>query len=331
MLADAFGLGQLVSFEYLAEGLMNPNWRLHTDTGTYAAKRILDVSLGKARRNLAAPTLLTKAGLSVCSPLSTASGELVAELAADRGYCVFPWVAGAHIEGPRLSLSAVTVLGELVGRLHQALADAAVDAAWPALPDKVGSRVTTVADAQAQADRYLAVIAAINAPDRFDLSAAEDVLTRKALLGSHGSGAPNGEIAKGTVGWTHGDLQFRNLLWRNGQVVAVLDWDRVGPRPLVEELVRTAQVQFSTADGQLDLERMAAFVVGYRTVVDVSNDEIADATRRLWWKRMTDFWPLQWHYDKHDHRCDDLWATSERVLGWWCKNLDATQEALKAR
>jgi len=97
----------------------------------------------------------------------------------------------------------------------------------------------------------------------------------------------------------------------------VLDWDRVAVRPLAEEVVRTAQVQFATGDGRLDLERVATFTAGYRGVVELADEDLRDASVRLWWKRMTDFWPLQWHYDKADLGCDELWVSGERLLGWW--------------
>ncbi|WP_408991008.1 hypothetical protein [Streptomyces sp. 1268] len=42
-----------------------------------------------------------------------------------------------------------------------------------------------------------------------------------------------------------------------------------------------------------DLERVAAFVVGYRSMTPLEPAALLDASRRLWWKRMTDFWQLE--------------------------------------
>jgi Ser/Thr protein kinase RdoA (MazF antagonist) len=60
------------------------------------------------------------------------------------------------------------------------------------------------------------------------------------------------------VGDLHGDLQYRNVIWQDGRIAAVFDWDRIRVRPYAEEVARTATVQFSHADG-LDLRRVAAF------------------------------------------------------------------------
>ena len=82
-------------------------------------------------------------------------------------------------------------------------------------------------------------------------------------------------------------MQYRNVIWQDGRIAAVFDWDRIRVRPYAEEVARTATIQFSHADG-LDLRRVAAFVTGYRTTVPLGGDDLADGVHRLWWKRMSD-------------------------------------------
>lgn len=113
-------------------------------------------------------------------------------------------------------------------------------------------------------------------------------------------------------------------------MTAVLDWDRVQVRPYGEEVARTAQVQFG-AEGRLDLERVAAFVTGYRTVVPLDGDDLGDAVSRLWWKRLTDFWQLEWHYDRKDRSCEKLFLADEPVVQWWTGHLEDVQAAFAAR
>src|SRR5262249_40685210 len=150
------------------------------------------------------------------------------------------------------------------------------------------------------------------------------------LIDKHRTGLPvEGEVA-GPFGWTHGDLQYRNILRSGGTVSAVLDWDRIAVRPLGEEVARTAQVQFGGEHGSLDLDRVAAFVTGYRTVRPLSRSDLADAVERLWWKRMSDFWIFEFHYDRGDHGPDSLMAPSERLLAWWSDRREVVQEAFAA-
>lgn len=100
-------------------------------------------------------------------------------------------------------------------------------------------------------------------------------------------------------------------------------------RPYAEEIARTATIQFSHRNG-IDLTRVAAFASGYRTIIPISTDDLADGVHRLWWKRLTDFWHLDYHYDRYDHGCDDLFLTGETILNWWTNHRDDLQHAFAA-
>jgi Ser/Thr protein kinase RdoA (MazF antagonist) len=201
----------------------------------------------------------------------------------------------------------------------------------PEMPATVRAKVTDPDAAAAAADRFLDHIAGMESSQPFDLMSVGLLEQRKILLDEYGSHRPGDEMPKGPLGWTHGDVQHRNILWLDGKVAVVLDWDRIGVRPYAEEVARTAQVQFGGEDGRLDLERVAAFVAGYRTVIDLAERDLADAVERLWWKRMTDYWVLEFHYDRHDHSCDDLWGAGELLLDWWTSHRDDVQGAFAAR
>lgn len=206
-----------------------------------------------------------------------------------------------------------------------------VGAVLPELPATVRAKVTDSDVAVAAADRFLDHIEGIDSPQSFDSMSVRLLEHRKLLLEKFGSHRPGEEMPKGPFGWTHGDVQHRNVLWREGKVAAVLDWDRIGVRPYAEEVVRTAQVQFGGEDGRLDLERVAAFVAGYRTVIDLAERDLADAVERLWWKRLTDYWVLELHYDRRDHNCDDLWGPGELLLDWWSGHRDDVRDAFASR
>jgi homoserine kinase type II len=133
----------------------------------------------------------------------------------------------------------------------------------------------------------------------------------------------------GPSGWTHGDFQPLNLLWCDGNVTAVLDWDRVAVRPYAEEVVRSANYLFPAADGQaLDLERIAAFVASYRAEVpQLTRADSNDAVERMWWRRLTDLWHLELRYDSGDTSCDHLYSNACHVLEWWTERRDLVGEA----
>ncbi|WP_433890378.1 phosphotransferase [Streptomyces sp. CA-111067] len=327
-LAGVFGLGEVHDVRYLAEGLMNRNWRVRTARGEFALKLIVDVPVVKARRSLGVLQPLAAAGLPVCAPCLTAAGDALAEIDG-RSYCLLPWAAGVHRPGTTLDLNEAARLGVLLGEVHRSLA--IPEAALPPAAEVPRAKVTAPESALAEADRFQEIIARLDEPSPFDLAAATALRRRKELIAEWAGRRPAVEVPRGPVGWTHGDFQHLNLLWRGPVISAVLDWDRLGVRPYAEEAVRSAQVQFGTEDGRLDLGRVAAFVSGYRSVVPVSDADLADAAERLWWKRMSDFWQLQWHYDKDDHGPDRLWVSGERLLEWWTGSRDVVRDAFIAR
>jgi homoserine kinase type II len=326
LLVEAFGLGEVRSVTFIAEGLMNRNWRIEAGAGVFALKQIIDVPVAKARRSLDLLTVLAARGLPVCAPRPSGHGEPVVEV-GDHSYCLVGWAQGGHRQGVELEVDEAAELGVLLGRFHHGLAET------PLLPTPAQSpraKVTAPEAAVAEADRFLALIGALETGEPFDLATLQALEQRKVLLAEHAAHRPANEVPRGPFGWTHGDVQPLNILWHEGMVAAVLDWDRLGVRPYAEEVARTAQVQFTTAEGRWDLERVAKFAAGYRSVLPLGVDELADAVERLRWKRMTDFWQLQWHYDKHDHGADELWVSGELLLDWWTGHQEEVQGAFAA-
>ncbi|KIQ62859.1 hypothetical protein TR51_28555 [Kitasatospora griseola] len=329
VLGESFRLGEIQACRFLPNGLMNGNWRLDTAKGAFALKRIMDVPLPLARRNLAVLSELADVGVPVGRPMATFSGQTVAEVAG-RGYCLIPWLEGGHQSGTELTLDQAGDLGVLLGQIHRSLNDERITTLLPPGAAPASAPVTIPAVAHSEADRFLALIAALESPTAFDAAAAEALIERKVLLDKFGSDRPSTEVALGPVGWTHGDVQHRNVLWRDGKIAGVIDWDRIRVRPFGEEVARTATVQFGGEDGFLDLERTVAFVAGYRSVVPIPVPALADAVERLWWKRMSDYWQLVFHYDRGDHSCDHLFLPAERFLAWWTERREVVQEAFAA-
>ncbi|MGX1851700.1 phosphotransferase [Streptomyces sp. NPDC055299] len=324
-LTRAFGLGEVRERRYLADGLMNANWKMDTAAGAFALKRVTDVPLDRLRRNLGVLASLADDGFPVAAPMVTGSGALVAEVGGGV-WCLFPWVAGTHVRGVDLSLSQAASLGAHLGRLHEGLGRACDRGLLPAVPETVTAGVTTPERAVEKSEWLSAAVGDKGTGSAFDTAAAAALEQRRVLISKHAGRRPQDEVPAGGHGWTHGDVQYRNLLWEDGELAAVLDWDRVGVRPYAEEVVRTAQVQFGV-EGVFDLARVSAFVGGYRSVVSLETFALLDGVRRLWWKRVTDFWQLEFHYDRGDFSCDELFTADEALLHWWTDQLGQVEAA----
>ncbi|MGP4029679.1 phosphotransferase [Actinomadura sp. 3N407] len=328
LVARAFGLGEVRQTAYLASGIMNRNWRVETTTGTYALKLLCDVPAELAERNAAVLDGLAEAGLPVCAPLRTAAGEALVRV-EPREYLVSPWAAGSHREGTDLSLAEVEAFGALTAEIHDALSGQ-TGVTLPAADVRPRAKVTDPDAAIGKADLLLRHLSALVELTEFDVTARRLLEDRKVLIDKHRFQVPVPGDAPGLFGWIHGDLQYRNILRDGAMVSAVLDWDRIAVKPLGEEVARTAQVQFGGEHGYFDLERVAAFVTGYRTVCVLPRADLADAVERLWWKRLSDYWIFEFHYDRSDHGPDGLMEPSEALLAWWTDRRQDVQEAFAA-
>ncbi|MGW7327380.1 phosphotransferase [Streptomyces sp. NPDC054840] len=324
-LSRTFGLGEVQGREFLAHGLMNRNWRLDTGSGTYAVKEITDVPLPKARRNLAVLAGLAGDGIPTPTPLAADNGDLVAEIEG-HGYCVLPWVDGQHVEGTGLTLDQVRDLGRVLARLHESLTS---HAPGPIPEQPPAAKVRNPAMADRAAGALIDRLQSIPVTD-FAKAATEALHARRDLIARYAEARPETDVPAGPFGWTHGDFQYRNLLRDAGRVVAILDWDRLGVRPYGEEVARTAQVQFGVG-GVFDLDRVAAFCSGFRDVIDLPKAYVADAVNRLWWKRMTDFWQLEFYLDRDDPAFGAMFLSDEALLHWWTDRADEVQAAYAAR
>lgn len=322
-LCHAYRLGTVHAVAYLPQGLMNRNWQIVTETGRYAVKQLLDVSLLAAQRNLGILAALHDKGIPVCRPMSTRDAELVVQI-DNRGFCVLPWMDGGHPTGPELTHPQVRHLGVVVGSIHRELNGPGLASALPAVGSAPASPVTPPEEAIAEAERFQT--AASRSSDPFDTAVVDLLDERIALIHQHAARRPTGDHPRGPYGWTHGDLQYRNIIWVDGVIGAVIDWDRIRVRPFAEEIVRTATIQFATPLG-LDLDRISTFVAGYRSIIPIDGSALADGVHRHWWKRLSDFWHLVFHYDRDNYGCDDLFISGESLLHWWTQHSTEVHDA----
>jgi homoserine kinase type II len=283
---------------------MNLSWRLTTSAGTFAVKQLLDRSPGELRPLLEVLPRLAAMGFPV--PLPHGRPPWI----DGHWYAVAAWLGGAH--PAELPLPRCAELGELVGRLHLALAEIC-----PPAPPHISDFPDPVDKIKGRLDAY----ASRPPADDFDRHARREISWRLDVL-DHAE--PPAEADLEPCGWTHGDLQPLNLLVdAAGRVTGILDWDRLGVRPYGHEVVRTATIMFGRS-----LDRVAAFVRGYRAHVPITEAQLADAAHRRWWTLLTEAWPLDRHYDDNDRTCDHLFVRRGDYLRWWTAHRREVDAAL---
>ncbi|MCU7725465.1 phosphotransferase [Actinoplanes sp. KI2] len=305
-IAGALGLGRVHDCQAVTSGVMNLSWRLTTDAGTFAVKQLRDRTPDEIRVVNDLLPRLAGAGF----PVPTPRGDPVQ--VDGSWYAATAWLHGVHPEDATLRDD----LGELVGRLHVALATLC-----PPAP----RRLADVPESAFKAIKTLGVYADRPPADDFDRSAAREIEWRRAMLAELADQRPaDAELAP--CGWTHGDLQPFNLLVdADGRVCGILDWDRLGVRPYGLEVVRTATIVYGHS-----LDRIAAFVRAYRAHVPITDAQLVDAADRRWWTLLTETWQLERHYEHDDRSCDHLLARRGDYLRWWTAHRGEMTEALTA-
>ncbi len=317
----AFGLGDLHTLQRLPVGAMNRNWRVDTAGGVYAVKELRDLNAGDVHERHHAMKLLIGRGVPVPEPREQAGGDPVYALNGAR-FTVSAWAPGQHLTGAEMSLDQAAAYGELLGGIHVALSGVRPQ-------DDPGPRT---------ADPFLSLIGldmirelVIGRPERDEIDeiALSDLTWRRELLTAPAPPVPadDGPAPRGCV---HGDFHHNNVLWEQGRISAVLDWDRIGVRCLASELVRTCLLSFG-GDGGIDLPRTAAFAQGYRRRRPLTADQLTDAEHRMWWSWLTGIWPLDRRYQHADTSFDHFYVRNAATMRWWTDHREAVVAALTGR
>jgi len=319
-----FGLGPVLAVREIAEGLMNRNWAVQCSDGQQVfVKQVLDVDAVQAARQHAATRGLAALGLPVAAPLAMPDGRTLLE--ADGGlYAVYPWIRGQPVPGTAMTGSQAGELGATLARVHQGLAEV-MDPVGKAMRMPVADPVRV----KAAIDRYAVIIDGKTARDEFDEYAARQLAERSALLEAVQHQLPDPEAWWEPAGWAHGDFHDLNVLWHGGTVAAVVDFDRLAPRPYAFELVRSATLTFCYGDERgLAADLVAAFTTGYRAVLPLAEEQVKFAADRLWWERVCDLWQLKRHYFSSDGSCDHLFRSASALLWWWTGHREQVTRSL---
>ncbi|WP_370109204.1 phosphotransferase enzyme family protein [Streptacidiphilus sp. MAP12-33] len=319
-----FGIDEPVTVARTEHGLLNRVWRVGAADGSrWVLKQYLDdaghSSSGAIAAQHATIAALAAAGLPTVPPVAADDGRTLV-LQRGRRYALFPFVDGTP-PGP-LSPRAAAELGTMLGRIHAELRRVqppVLDPGrWPtADPEQTRITITSL----------LGAARAFSPREPFDALAEQRLRERLVLLDGYASRRPRARSAP-PAGWVHGDFHPLNLLYRGERVAAVLDWDRLGVKPVTEEAVRAATQFFADPhSGVLDLSRVRAYARAYRDASGHTADHIAAAVHRVWWERLNDFWMLRWRYARRDDRATELFPAAAAQIVWWCEEYQQVLDA----
>ncbi|MFI1104271.1 phosphotransferase [Streptomyces melanogenes] len=311
-------LGEPLTCEPVAQGLLNRGYRLATTRGEFFLKHHLDGDREAIARQHDATRRLQALGVPVAPPVPDCDGDTVTVLGG-RCYALHPWVHGRHRDGAQLGAVGSRRLGALLGLVHICL-EQVMEGRGPAadhLSADPADTFTLIDDLLARARRR-------RPRDSFDELAEHRLRERRHLIERYAHRRPPPQT---TGGWVHGDFHPLNLLYRGKEPAAIVDWDRLGVQPRAEEAVRAAVIFFVRPAGELDLDKVRAYARAYRGATGADPAELAAAVHRVWWERLNDFWILRWRYQLHDRRADPQFPAASALAVWWTREYEAVCEA----
>lgn len=268
--AQAYARGPLAAAQGIEAGTVNTSMRLVLGADRYFLRIYEEQGLDGARREADLLVHLAARGVPTPRPLDAADGARVRVLAG-KPAALFPWVDGDMLCQRAVTPEAARAVGEALGRVHAAGTPQGLDlGAGRFGPPDLVARCERVARSSDEAARALAGPLA---------EALADVAGRRRP-----------DLPRGLV---HGDLFRDNVLWHEGRIVALLDFESAHHGPFAYDLAVTILSWcFGSA---LDLDLARAVVEGYRALReptgaerDALHDEAVLACLRFTVTRITD-------------------------------------------
>lgn len=269
LLAD-YGLG-LAEVEPLAAGSVNSNFRLRTETGElYFARIYEEQDQAGAIAELELVSELERAGVPVVKAVPRRDGKLVHEI-HEKPFALYPWVDGEILCQARVDAKAARAVGAALGRVHLR-----------------GDRFSSLGSGRFGPAELALRLDRVDAEGGQDLRDAVRFVRQKY---AHYLPLRRADLPRGLI---HSDLFKDNVLWRAGEILALIDFESASEGPYLYDLMVTV-LAWCYSD-HLDQELATALFQGYADVRPLTEAELesvgveaAFACLRFATTRMTDY------------------------------------------
>lgn len=211
-----YGL-ELSSIEAMQEGSVNSNFRITCADGQrYFARIYEEQELSGAKAELLLVHELSRAGIPTVSAVPGLDGQLVRQ-ALGKPFALYPWIEGEIPCQASVTPELVTKLGRQLARLHRA-----------------SGAVTPLGSGRFGPETLPARLDVIEREGSAELASAAGFVREKLLFYQErrDQALPSGVI--------HSDLFRDNVLWQDGQIVALLDFESASHGPFAYDLMVTA-------------------------------------------------------------------------------------------
>jgi len=252
--------------------------------------------------NLAAMAHAGDRGIPVVRPLADADGKVLFP-GGGRLASVYPWVEAVSYERRAISAAQASILGDLHGRLHGALADFTHSALEPYV-ETSWDREESIAVLSRVDD----LIRYYPAPGEEQQRIQQGLRFQLALLESDVP-RPAADFASLPRQALHGDFHEGNVLISlEGSVAAVVDWDMVGSGPRLVELVRALDFTLVLDDDAA----LQAYVAAYAAAAPYLAAHVEQSLDAWIQCVIHNTWVYRSRFIEGDHRVDHFLAAKPR-------------------
>ncbi|MGN0752996.1 MAG: phosphotransferase [Aristaeellaceae bacterium] len=259
-LSRHYGL-EVQEIDRMSTGVGGDTFRVDTASGKYVFKIVKADAINHPEQEAALCRFLRAHGIPASELIPNGQGCLISLWDSSRACHLQRFVDGKIFP---MNTAPDWFLREsplLLGRIHQALAS------YPALPEGIGAGFFAHMTPEGVLQSYARSLAL--ARERGEEDVAQALLLRmKAAEKIRGWRIDPGKL---TCRNTHGDYTVNQILCRDGQVQAIIDWTSACVHPVVWELVRSYfYAAPECADGGFDEARLAAQVAAYTSVAPLN-------------------------------------------------------------
>lgn len=306
-------LGPIGSMAPMTQGLLNQNLLVTTrEGGKFLFKTYrLEMPRAKVEDTHRMMSHASKRGIPVSLPVATY--EIGGHAAA-----LYPFVEGTH--PVRFGRRPVGAMGEMLGRV-----DAALDSFRP-----VGQKPASLEVARWDPDNMVSEIAEIRTSVRRKRKAVRDLMER--VLSSYEGVLSQGDwdtrrFARLPVRVCHNDYHIKNMLVRDGAVVAVLDWEKAGWDWRGFEVFRSVMFNCRGSARTLDWKLITPYLRGYTRFATMSALERELAFDCGFNKAFFSLWAAR-HYAAGNEQVRDNMLRRSRALPYLFKHREEFRERI---
>ncbi|CAG9621866.1 phosphotransferase [Sutcliffiella rhizosphaerae] len=281
--ANQFGW-QVNQVEQINKGYLNLKWRVVTDHKTILIKQFNKDRMKKYNPKEHLFALKVQQYLHLqgfpCPQIITCNEEIVWKSERGELFMVMDFHSGSTIIPGRANSEKMYQLGMITGKMHQLLSEVK--------PKGKLSPVFLIPTKEERMSYWKNVKCKVTSNDKI-VSLMENQLILTEKIDFH-------NFTELEIGLTHRDLFMDNILFKENEVAAILDFDRLNlDYPCLD--VARAIMSGALIDGKLCIENVRSFVEGYKENKSLSRKMLIKSFKLLWLMEST--WWIEPRMEHH--------------------------------